>query len=327
MFVEKINFEKFNKLQKEFDLKIEIENEDIFVLCSAETYSDIGFATVKYEDKSNQATITNLYIKPNLFNISAINNILNIVIKYAIHKSISNIAIIPQNSNIQSYYLHDLGFSFFNNVLIKTLSKKESLPQRLTQQIKFILEIDKEKEIERQTYLADSSRKENDAEHAWHMSVMALILSEHANTQIDKFKVISMLLIHDLVEVYAGDSFAYDDAAQQNAKQRELDAADKLFSILPKDQEIYLRTLWNEFEEYKTNEAIFAHSLDNFQPMMLNNASNGRAWQEHRVALSKILKRNKRTAEGSKNLWDFAFNKFVKPNLANSHIINDVETK
>ncbi len=196
---------------------------------------------------------------------------------------------------------------------------------RLQKQIAFCLEIDKEKEIERQTYLADSSRKENDAEHAWHMAVMALILSEHSEKDIDLLKTISLLLVHDLVEVYAGDTFAYDPKALESQKEREEAAAERLFNILPKDQAVKMRALWDEFEDWQTKEACFAHSLDNFQPMMLNNASGGRAWREHGVLLSRILKRNKRTCEGSEALWEHALNNFVKPNLEKKNIVKDCE--
>ncbi len=195
--------------------------------------------------------------------------------------------------------------------------------ERLAKQLQFCVEIDKEKEIIRQTFLSDGSRKENDAEHAWHMAVMTLILSEHANSNVDRFKVISMLLVHDLVEVYAGDTFAYDENAKKDQRQRELEAAEKLFGILPEDQGKYIRSLWDEFEEWKTPEACFAHTLDNFQPMMLNRASGGKAWCEHSVKLSQVLKRNEKTAQGSNTLWEYAKKNFVEPSVEQGFISKD----
>lgn len=195
---------------------------------------------------------------------------------------------------------------------------------RLQQQLDFCLAIDAEKEIVRQTFLADGSRKENDSEHAWHMAVMALVLAEYANSDIDRFKVISLLLVHDLVEIYAGDTFAYDEKARENQHEREVKAAEKLFGMLPPDQQNYFRDLWNEFEEWQTPESCFAHTLDNFQPMMLNRASGGVAWSEHKVKLSQVLRRNKRTGEGSETLWEYARKNFIEPSVKQGFISNDV---
>lgn len=196
--------------------------------------------------------------------------------------------------------------------------------QRLSKQLRFCLEIDKEKKIVRQTYLADGSRKENDAEHAWHMAVMALILSEHANNEdLDLLRTISMLLIHDLVEVYAGDTFAYDEQAKTSQREREVKAAERLFALLPADQEKKMHDLWEEFEDWQTPEACFAHSLDNFQPAMLNAASDGRAWREHGVKLAQIMRRNARSSDGSLLLWQYAYENFVMPHLERGHIKKD----
>ncbi len=177
---------------------------------------------------------------------------------------------------------------------------------RLEQQMKFILELDKLKYIQRQTYVADASKKENDAEHSWHMALMCILLSEYANEPIDKLKVITMILIHDAVEIDAGDTYAYDEAANATKRERELLAAERIFKLLPEDQAAELRALWDEFEENVTPEAKFAHTLDNMQPIMLNDATGGRAWREHEVRLSQIEKRNQKTAEGSEVLWDYA---------------------
>ena len=187
--------------------------------------------------------------------------------------------------------------------------------KRLDKQMEFIREIDKEKKIGRQTYLSDASRKENDAEHAWHMAIMAYLLAEYANEEIDVLKTIMMLLIHDLVEIDAGDTYAYDESGKATQRERELKAADRIFSLLPKEQGQKLRALWDEFEERETAEAKFARTMDNIQPMMLNDASDGLAWREHEVKLSQILKRNERTAEGSEALWEYAKENFIEPHV------------
>jgi len=192
----------------------------------------------------------------------------------------------------------------------------------------FFREIDKEKKIGRQTYLADGVRKENDAEHAWHMAVMTLLLSDYANEEIDVLKTITMLLIHDLVEIDAGDTFAYDQEAKKTQKERELKAADRIFGMLPKEKGQMFRRVWEEFEEWETPEAKFAHAMDNIQPLMLNDASGGKSWREHNVELQQILKRNKRTGEGSQVLWDYARDEFISPNVENGNICTiDTEGK
>ena len=200
---------------------------------------------------------------------------------------------------------------------------ENSSNERLIKQMKFIEGIDKEKLIGRQTYLSDASRKENDAEHAWHMAIMAVLLREYANEDIDVLKTMTMLLIHDIVEIDAGDTYAYDEEAKKSQRERELAAADRIFGLLPEDQAHYMRGLWDEFEERKTPEAKFARTLDNIQPTMLNNASHGKSWEEKGVHLSQILKRNERTKEGSDELWDYAFNNFIKPNVDSGKIKND----
>lgn len=175
----------------------------------------------------------------------------------------------------------------------------------------------------RETYLADESRKETDAEHAWHMAVMAMVLSEYANEKVDTGRVIQMLLIHDLVEIYAGDTFAYDAAGAATQRTRETSGADCLFSKLPEDQAKTMRALWEEFEAWETPEAKFARSLDRFQPMMLNAATDGRAWSEHGVKVSQVMKRNARTHEGSEALWAWQLEHFIKPNAAKGRLKQD----
>lgn len=186
---------------------------------------------------------------------------------------------------------------------------------RLEQQFAFLREIDKEKQITRQTYLADGSRKEGDAEHAWHLAVMTLLLSEYANEEIDVLKTMAMVLIHDLVEIDAGDTYAYDEAAKGTQAQRERVAAERIFGLLPEDQGSRLRGLWEEFEARETPEAKFARSMDHIQPLLLNDASGGKSWAEHGVRLGQILKRNQSTPEGSQALWEYARQAFIQPHV------------
>ena len=197
--------------------------------------------------------------------------------------------------------------------------------ERLEKQLEFIREIDKEKLIKRQNYLTDCETHENDAEHAWHMAIMVLLLKEYSNTDIDVLRTISMLLIHDLVEVYAGDTYAYDEEGKKTQAERESKAADKLYSLLPEDQEDYLKSLWLEFEEQKTPEAIFARTMDCFQPLILNDATNGRAWKEHDVRKSWVMKRNQNTHLGSETIWEYARENLIEKNVKNGNIIDDTE--
>lgn len=195
---------------------------------------------------------------------------------------------------------------------------------RLERIVEFCRTIDREKFIQRKTYLTDGERLENDAEHAWHLAVMALLLGEYSNSEINRLRVVSMVLIHDLVEIYAGDTFAYDEAGMKTQKARESAAADKLFPMLPDDLASSFRGLWDEFESGETAEAKFAHTLDNFQPMMLQAASDGRAWREGGRRLSEVLRRNARTAEGSKTLWDYAEEHFIRPQIEKGHLKDDI---
>lgn len=194
---------------------------------------------------------------------------------------------------------------------------------RIDRQFEFLLEADKEKFIQRKTLKSDGKTFENDAEHAWHMALMCLLLGEYANEDIDLLKTISMILIHDVVEIDAGDTYAYDDEGRKSQRERELKAADRLFGLLPDDQGEKFRALWEEFEEGKTNEAKFAHTMDNVQPAMLNNSTDGKMWEKNKVKLSQILERNKNTADGSKTLWDYSYNNFIKPNVEKGRIEED----
>lgn len=190
---------------------------------------------------------------------------------------------------------------------------------RLEQQIAFIVEIDKVKNIFRQTYLADKNRKENDAEHSWHIALMAILLQEYAEEPVDVLRVMTMVLIHDLVEIDAGDTYAYDVEGAATKRERELRAADRIFGILPEDQGEYFRKLWDEFEEYETADAKYAHLLDNFQPLLLNDASSGLSWVEHEVKKTQIYKRNDRIEETSKVIWEY-MKSVVDENISKGNI-------
>ncbi len=191
---------------------------------------------------------------------------------------------------------------------------------KLKGQVDFLLEIDKEKQIERQTYISDGSRKENDAEHAWHMAMFALVLQEYAQEAVDIGRVLSMILIHDIVEIDSGDTYAYDEEAQKDQKEREEKASQRLFGMLPEMQRDSFLELWKEFEEGTSADAKFAVALDRLQPMMLNAAAGGKSWKEHGVTLSQILVRNHETAKNTESLWEYFYSEFVKPHVENGNI-------
>lgn len=193
---------------------------------------------------------------------------------------------------------------------------------RLEQQLRFIIEIDKAKNIFRQTYLADGNRKENDAEHSWHIALMAFVLQEYAPEDIDILKVVNMVLLHDLVEIDAGDTYAYDEEGAKTKREREVKAADRIFGILPADQCEYFRELWDEFEEYDTSDAKYAHLLDNFQPLLLNHVCGGKSWHDHEVKSSWILKRNEKIPETSEEIFS-CMESIIKEHIKNGNIIND----
>ncbi len=190
---------------------------------------------------------------------------------------------------------------------------------RLEQQINFIIEIDKVKSVFRQNYLADGTRKENDAEHSWHIALLAILLQEYADEPIDMMKVMTMVLIHDLVEIDAGDTYAYDTEAAKTKEEREKKAADRIFGLLPPDQETYFRALWDEFEAYKTADAKYAHLLDNFQPLLLNDASQGISWREHEVERAQIYKRNEKIPETSARIWE-TMKEIIQKNVENGNV-------
>lgn len=175
--------------------------------------------------------------------------------------------------------------------------------ERLDRQLQFILEIDKEKQVFRQTHLSGHGRRENDAEHAWHMAVAAWLLREYSNEPVDIGHVVLMCLIHDLVEIDAGDTYAYDEEGKKTQKAREEAAEERLFSMLPEDQSRELKGLFDEFEAWETPEAKFAHAMDNLQPLLLNHSNDGGDWREHGVNRTQILGRQSKTALSSEDLY------------------------
>jgi len=178
---------------------------------------------------------------------------------------------------------------------------------RLQKQLQFILEIDKLKKIVRQSPLSDQSRKENDAEHSWHLAVMAILLSEYAKEhQMDAFHVVKLALIHDLVEIDAGDTFCYDKIGNRQKLERETRAADRIFNILPQDQARQMRDLWDEFEARETPEACFAAALDRLQPLLLNYHTQGGTWREHGIKRQQVIQRNSPMQDGAPELWEYA---------------------
>lgn len=176
---------------------------------------------------------------------------------------------------------------------------------RFEKQLEFVLEADKEKNIYRQTHLTGYLRSENDAEHAWHMAMMIYLLREYANEDFDVAKAMMMALIHDIVEIDAGDTYAYDTAALETQAEREQLAADRIFGLLPDDQCSEMKALFYEFEAGESPEARFAKTMDNFQPLILNDYNNGRDWREHDVCKSKVVNRQSRSQKGSEFIWEY----------------------
>jgi len=178
--------------------------------------------------------------------------------------------------------------------------------ERLQQQLAFLLEIDKLKNVYRQSYLSDKSRRENDAEHSWHLTMMAMILMEHADhPQLDILRVMKMLVVHDIVEIDAGDTFAYDDQGHTDKAEREQAAANRLFGLLPADQRDELMALWEEFEARSTPESQYAAAMDRLAPILLNYHTGGASWREHGITSEQVLKRNRHIADSSEGLWTF----------------------
>ena len=178
--------------------------------------------------------------------------------------------------------------------------------ERLERQISFILEIDKLKSVLRRSYLLNEPRHENSAEHSWHLSIMALVLAEYANAEVDTLRVLKMLLVHDIVEIDAGDTFVYDLAGNETKAVREQEAAQRIFGLLPTDQQSEVQALWQEFEERTTSEAKFAAALDRLMPLLHNYHTEGRSWREHGIRKEQVLRLNRHIADGSETLWEYA---------------------
>ena len=193
------------------------------------------------------------------------------------------------------------------------------MDERLKKQLDFALEIDKEKNIFRQTHLSGHGRNENDAEHAWHMAIMAYLLREYSNEEIDIARVMLMCLIHDIVEIDAGDTYAYDAENLKTQKAREDAAKERIFSILPEEQKDELIKLFDEFEEFKTAESKFAHAMDNLQPLILNNSNGGGDWREHGVTAEQVYGRQSKTKLGSERLYD-VIDRIIKENIVKGNI-------
>lgn len=189
-----------------------------------------------------------------------------------------------------------------------THTTQTPIPQatRLAQQMAFVLEADKLKSILRRTYLLDGSRHENSAEHSWHLSVMALILAEHSDQPINHLHTLHMLLVHDIVEIDAGDTYIYDAVGHEDKDAREQAAAARLFGLLPPGQAVEMRALWDEFEARATPEARFAAALDRLMPLLHNIYTEGRSWREHGIHAGQVLARNSHIADGSAALWEYA---------------------
>ena len=191
--------------------------------------------------------------------------------------------------------------------------------ERLRKQIDFILEADKEKNILRQTHLSGNGRRENDAEHAWHMAIMIYLLKEYANEEFDIAKAMLMALIHDIVEIDAGDTYAYDPKGLETKEAREEQAAKRLFGLLPEDQGEELKSLFEEYEANETPEARFVRVMDNFQPLLLNNSNDGRDWKEHEITKSQVLKRHMKTKLGSNVIWECS-EKIIEDNVRRGNL-------
>ena len=194
--------------------------------------------------------------------------------------------------------------------------------ERFKKQLDFILEIDKEKEIYRQTHLTEYKRQENDAEHAWHMAIMIYLLREYANEEFDLAKAMMMALIHDIVEIDAGDTYAYDKANLKTQKEREKKAANRINGLLPDEQKDELKAFFEEFEEGQTPEAKFARVMDNFQPLILNDSNNGKDWRVHGIKKSQVEKRQIGSKLGSEDIWNYT-KELIDNNVNKGNLINE----
>ena len=190
----------------------------------------------------------------------------------------------------------------------------------IKKQLEFSLEIDKEKNVFRQTHLSNHGRNENDAEHAWHMAVMAYLLKEYSNEQVDIAKVMIMCLIHDIVEIDAGDTYAYDTEALKTQKERENKAKERIFSILPDDQKAEFTAIFDEFEAYESAESKFAHAMDNLQPLILNDSNGGADWRVHKAKAEQVYNRQSKTRLGSEKLFEVV-DRIIKENIEKKNLL------
>ena len=190
---------------------------------------------------------------------------------------------------------------------------------RLAQQIDFIVAVDQLKQVYRRTRLIDDGRRENDAEHSWHLALMAVVLREYAAEDVDLARVLAMHLIHDLVEIDVGDTFAYDDAGQSDREERERVAAERIFGLLPADQGAALLALWEEFEARQTAEARYAAALDRLHPMLLNYHGDDSAWRRHGIRSTQVVAFNQHMQEGAPELWAYA-RKLIDDAVANGKL-------
>jgi len=177
---------------------------------------------------------------------------------------------------------------------------------RLNNQLSFLIEIDKLKGVLRQSYLVNAEQRENSAEHSWHIAMMALILSEHSEEEVDLFRVVKMLLVHDIVEIDAGDTYCYDELGLSDQMVREKQAAERIFGLLPEDQAYEIFELWKEYERHDSPEAKFAAALDRLMPLLHNYHTGGKSWQEHGITREQVISRNAGIREGSEALWAYA---------------------
>lgn len=194
--------------------------------------------------------------------------------------------------------------------------------ERFGRQISFILEADKEKNVFRRTHITGMNRLENDAEHAWHMALMVYLLKEYADEDFNVAKAMMMALIHDVVEIDAGDTYAYDEEAASTQKERETAAAERIFALLPDDQANEMHSIFDEFEEGVTPEARFARAMDNLQPLLLNNANEGVNWRYNKVGRSQVMNRQSSTKSGSEDIWRYSVN-IVEENVKKGNILKD----
>ncbi len=190
---------------------------------------------------------------------------------------------------------------------------------RIKKQLEFALEIDKVKNVLRQTHLSNNGRNENDAEHSWHMAIMAYLLKEYANEKVDIAKVMIMCLMHDIVEIDAGDTYAYDLESLQSQRDREDAAKQRIYSILPKEQAKEFVDLFDEFKAYETAESKFAQAMDNIQPLILNNSNNGGDWKEHNITATQIYKRQNKTRLGSERLFEIT-DQIIQENIRKGNL-------